>query len=44
MRDIVVIKRANNNHSGYVRDLPGGMAAGATPVPQPTSIAEYVET
>lgn len=34
MRYAVVIEKADGNYSAYVPDLP---------VPQPTSIAEYVE-
>ena len=67
MRYAIVIEKAEANYSGYVPDLPGCVATGATvqeveqemraairfhidglkedglPVPQPTSIAEYVE-
>lgn len=67
MRYAVVIEKAEGNYSGYVPDLPGCVATGATveeveremrdairfhieglkedgvPVPQPTSLAEYVE-
>jgi predicted RNase H-like HicB family nuclease len=67
MRYAIVIEKAEGNYSGYVPDLPGCVAMGATvqeveqemreairfhieglkedglPVPQPTSLAEYVE-
>ena len=67
MRYTIVIERANANYSGYVPDLPGCIATGATPdevvrelkeavrlhieglvadglpVPQPTTVVEYVE-
>ena len=67
MRYAIVIEKAEGNYSGYVPDLPGCVATGATvqeveremreairfhidglkedglPVPQPTSLAEYVE-
>lgn len=67
MRFAVVIEKAAGNYSGYVPDLPGCVATGATvaaveqeireairfhiegmkedgqPVPEPTTIAEYVE-
>ncbi len=68
MRYAVVIEQADGNYSGYVPDLPGCVATGATiaeveaeiraairfhidglkadgaAIPEPTSIAEYVET
>ncbi len=67
MRYAVVIEQADGNYSGYVPDLPGCVATGATiaeveaeiraairfhidglkadgaAIPEPTSIAEYVE-
>lgn len=67
MRYAVVIEKAEGNYSGYVPDLPGCVATGATiaeveteiraairfhidglkadgvAIPEPTSIAEYVE-
>jgi predicted RNase H-like HicB family nuclease len=67
MRYAVVIEKADGNFAGYVPDLPGCIATGATvkaverelkeairfhiegliedglPVPQPTSVAEYVD-
>jgi predicted RNase H-like HicB family nuclease len=67
MRFAVVIEKAAGNYSGYVPDLPGCVATGATvaaveqeireairfhieglkedglPVPEPTTVAEYVE-
>ena len=68
MRYAVVIEKPAGNYSGYVPDLPGCVATGATveaveneireairfhidglkedgqPVPQPTTVAVYVET
>jgi predicted RNase H-like HicB family nuclease len=67
MRYAVVIEKAGANYSGYVPDLPGCVATGATvraveeelreairfhvaglkedglPVPEPTSVADYIE-
>ena len=67
MRYAVVIEKATGNYSGYVPDLPGCVATGATveavetelrhairfhiegliddglPVPEPTTVADYVE-
>ena len=67
MRYAVVIEKAAGNYSGYVPDLPGCVATGATvaevenelraairfhieglqedglPVPEATTVAEYVE-
>lgn len=67
MRYAIVIEKTEGNYSGYVPDLAGCVAMGATvqeveqemreairfhieglkedglPVPQPTSLAEYVE-
>jgi len=68
MRYAVVIEKAEGNYSAYVPDLPGCVAAGATPeeaekeireairfhldglrddgvpIPEPTSIREYIDT
>ena len=44
MRYAIVIEKANGNYSAYVPDLPGCIATGDIVVPQPTSIAEYVDT
>ena len=67
MRFAVVIERAGDNYSGYVPDLPGCVATGATvadveaelkaairfhidglvedglAIPEPTTVADYVE-
>ncbi len=67
MRYAVVIEKAEGNYSAYVPDLPGCVAAGATPeeagqqireamrvhldglredglpIPEPTSLCEYLE-
>jgi predicted RNase H-like HicB family nuclease len=67
MRYAVVIEKAAGNYSGYVPDLPGCIATGATvkaveqelkeairfhiegliedglAVPQPTSVADYID-
>jgi predicted RNase H-like HicB family nuclease len=67
MRYAVVIEKADGNYSGYVPDLPGCVATGATvakvereirqairfhldgmrqdgtPIPEPSTVCEYLE-
>ncbi len=42
MRDAVVIEKADGNYSGYVPDLPGCVATGATPEEVQREIKEAI--
>ena len=40
-RFLMVVEKADGNHSAYFPDLPGCVATGKTP--EPSAMAEYVE-